>query len=63
MEQEQLYYIELENGCAVKYARDDDHAMRIANADAVRMESYVVDVHLASGDEIDWVESMHGKVG
>ena len=31
---EQLYYIELENGCAVKYARDDDHAMRIANADA-----------------------------
>lgn len=58
-----LFYIELECGCAVKEAYDDDHAFNIALHCADAMETEIVEVRLATDDDIKYVQSMHGTIG
>lgn len=57
-----LYYIELEHGCAVKRAFDEDHAWEIAEAHAREMETEVIEVRLATEEDQEWIRSMHGFI-
>ena len=57
----ELYYIELEHGCAIKAAESFDDAWRIAAA-AADDENRVESVAIATQTDIDWVKSMGGHI-
>ena len=58
----ELYYIELEHGCAIKAAESLDDAWRMATAESDEDENRVESVGLASIHDIAWVRSMGGYI-
>lgn len=56
-----MYYIELEHGCAIKVAASLDDAWRMAYA-AADDENRVESVAIATEDDIRWVKSMGGHI-
>lgn len=58
----EAYYIELDCGCAIKYASSEERAWQIARAEAESYDVDIKDVRVATQDDIDWVKSMHGSI-
>lgn len=58
----EAYYIELDCGCTIRYACDEEHAWQIARSEADSYDVDVNEVRVATQDDIDWVKSMHGRI-